>query len=104
MRQIYKVVFITAIISVWILLGPGVALAEGKLEASLSRIEQHLQEESIISPLEPNSLTYLRAFGERSARTVSPRDIKNAKVLTLEQYLQSAFINSNEIKQAHEQF
>ena len=103
MRQIYKVVFMTAIVSGWLWLGPDGALAAEKLDSSLNRIEQRLQEESKVSPSEPNSLTYLRAVGEQPARTVSPRKMKDAQVLTLEQCLQSAFTSSNEIKQAREQ-
>jgi len=103
MRQIYKVIFITAIISGWIRLGQGGVLAAEKLDPSLSRIEQRLREESKVSPSEPNSLTYLRAIGQRPARTIPPREMKEAQVLTLDQCLQSAFTKSNEIKQAREQ-
>ena len=102
-RQIYKVVFMAAIVLCWIRLGSGVALSAEKLDASLSRIEQRFQEESTLSSSEPNSLTYLRAIGERPVRTVSPKEMKDAQVLTLEQCLQSAFTNSNEIKQVREQ-
>ena len=77
-RQIYKVVFMTAIVLCWIWLESGVALAAEKLDASLSRIEQRLQEESTMSPSEPNSLTYLRAVGEQPARIISPREMKGA--------------------------
>ena len=70
---------------------------------TLTQIEQRIEEETNTSPSEPNSLTYLRAIGERPARTVSPREMEDARVLTLEQCLQSAFTNSNEIKQAREQ-
>jgi outer membrane protein TolC len=103
MRKIYKAVFMMAFVSGWIWLLPGSIHAAEKLDASLSRIEQRLQEESTMSPSEPNSLTYLRAIGQRPARIVSPREMKEAKVLTLEQCLQSAFTSSNEIKQAREQ-
>jgi outer membrane protein TolC len=102
-RQIYKVVFMAAIVLYLMRLESGVALSAEKLDASLSRIEQRLQEESKVSPSEPNSLIYLRAIGKRPARTVSPREMKDAKVMTLEQCLQSAFTSSNEIKQAREQ-
>lgn len=103
MRRIYKAAFVTAIVfsSQW--LRPGSALGAEELDASLSRIEQRLLEESRVSPSEPNSLTYLRAIGRQPARTVSPREMKEAQVLTLEQCLQSAFTGSNEIKQAREQ-
>ncbi len=103
MKQIYKVVFMTAIVLVWMRLEQGGALAAEKLDSSLNRIEQRLQEESKVSPAEPNSLTYLRAVGERPARTVLPRQMKAERVFTLAECLQSAFVNSNEIKQAREQ-
>ena len=93
----------TAIILYWMRLESGAARAAEKLDASLSQIEQRLQEESTMSPSELNSLTYLRAIGQQPARTVSPREMRDAKVLTLEQCLQAAFTNSNEIKQAREQ-
>ena len=103
MIQIYKVVLLTAIVLGWIRLGSDGAFATEKLDSSLNRIEQRLQEESKVSPAEPNSLTYLRAVGERPMRTVSPREMKGERVLTLAECLQSAFANSNEIKQAREQ-
>ena len=101
-RQIHKVIFLSAIISVVFQSRPGVLLAREKLDASLAQIEHRLREESKLSPSEPNALTYLRAVGERPARKVSPRQMKAARVLTLEQCLQSAFANSNEIKQARQ--
>ena len=101
-RQIHKVIFLSAIISVVFQSRPGVLLAREKLDASLAQIEHRLREESKLSPSEPNALTYLRAVGEQPARKVSPRQMKAARVLTLEQCLQSAFANSNEIKQARQ--
>jgi outer membrane protein TolC len=103
MRQVYRVVFVTAVASGWLYLRTGDVLAAEKLDPSLARIEQRLQEESKVSPAEPNSLTYLRSIGERPARTVSPRQMKGERVLTLAECLQSAFANSNQIKQAREQ-
>jgi len=103
MRQTYRLVFLTAIVSGWLRLGPGGVLAAEKLDPSLVQIEERLGEEMRASPAEPNSLTYLRAVGERPARTVSPRQMKAKRVFTLAECLQSAFVNSNEIKQAREQ-
>ncbi len=103
MRQIHRMIFLTAIVSWALWSGPGNVLAAEKLDSSLSRIEQRLQEESKISPSEPNSIAYLRAVGELPARTVSPRGMKAKRVLTLAECLQSAFANSNQIKQAREQ-
>ena len=103
MRQIYRVVFLTAIVFGWLRLGPGSALAAEKLDPSLVQIERRLEEEAETTSSEPNSIAYLRAVGELPARTVSPRGIKGARVLTLAECLQSAFANSNEIKQAREQ-
>ena len=97
-RSIGKVIFLLAIISGALHPGPGVVLAAEKLDAPLAQIEQRLREESKISPSEPNALTYLRAVGERPARTVSPRQTKAKHVLTLEKCLQLSFANSNEIK------
>lgn len=102
-RQTNRVVFLTAIVFGWLQLGPGGALAAEKLDPSLVQIEQRLKEETETDSSEPNSLTYLRAVGERSARKVSPREMKDVHVLTLDQCLQSAFTSSNEIKQAREQ-
>ena len=102
-KQIHRVILFTAIVSGRLGLSPGVVLATEKLDASLSQIEQRLREESKMSPSEPNSLTYLRALGEHPVRTVAPRQKEAARVLSLEQCLQSAFANSNEIKQAREQ-
>ncbi|MFC1604747.1 TolC family protein [Planctomycetota bacterium] len=102
MKQIYKVVFLTAIVLGWLRLGPGSVFAAQKLDPSLVQIERRLEEETRASPSETNSLAYLRAVGELPARTVSPRGMKAERVFTLVECLQSAFANSNEIKQARE--
>ena len=103
MKQIHKMIFLTAIVWGAFCLWPGVVLAAEKLDSSLARIEERLQEERRISPCEPNSLTYLRAVGEKPVRTVSPRQMEAARVLTLAECLQTAFANSNLIKEAREQ-
>jgi len=76
-------------------LRPVAASATEKLDPSLIQIEQRLEEEAKTHPSEPNSLTYLRAIGERPARTVSPREMEVERVLTLDECLQLAFANSN---------
>ena len=103
MRQIHRMIFLAVIVSGVLRSGPGAVLAAEKLDSSLNQIEQRLREESKMSPSEPNSLTYLRAVGERPVRTVSPREMKAERVLTLVECLQSAFAGSNQIKQAREQ-
>jgi len=102
-RQTYRVVFLTAIVLCWLQFGLGSVLAAEKLDPSLLQIEQRLEEETKTGPSELNSLTYLRAVGERPARSVSPRQMKAKRVLTLEECLQLAFVNSNEINQARQQ-
>jgi len=105
MRQICRAVLMTSIAFSSPQLRPGAALAAEKLDRSLIQIERRLDEETNTHPSEPNSLTYLRAIGERPARTVSPREIemKAKRILTLDECLQLAFANSNEIEQAREQ-
>jgi outer membrane protein TolC len=102
MRQIYKALFLIAIVLGWLPWGLHGASAE-KLDRSLVQIEKRLEEETRASPTEPNSLAYLRAVGQQPARTVTPRQMKAERVLTLAECLQLAFANSNEIKQAREQ-
>ena len=103
MRRTYRVVFLTAIVLVWLQLGPGGALAAQKLDPSLVQIERRLEEEAETTSSEPNSIAYLRAVGLKPARTVSPRQMKAERVFTLDQCLQLAFVNSNEIEQVREQ-
>lgn len=102
MRQICRAVFVTSIVLSSPQLRSGAAPAAEKLDPSLTKIEQRLEEESKIRPSEPNSLTYLRATGERPARTVSPREMEAERLLTLDECLQLAFTNSNEIAKARE--
>jgi outer membrane protein TolC len=77
--------------------------ARSKLGPSLVQIEQRLEEETKTDPCEPNSLTYQRAVGELPARTVSAREMKAERILTLDECLQLAFANSNEIEEARQQ-
>ncbi len=102
MRQVFKVILLTIILSGMRWSESDAILAKEKLDASLAQIEHRLREESKMSPSEPNSLTYLRAVGERPTRTVLPRKMKASRELTLEECLQSAFANNNEIKQRRE--
>ena len=103
MRQVNRVIFLMGFVLVVFYAGSSAAFATEKLDTPQVQIEQRLKEESKISPAEPNSLTYLRAVGDQPVRSVSPRQMKTARVLALEQCLQSAFANNNEIKQAREQ-
>ena len=102
-RQTYRVVFLTAIAFGWLQVGQSGAFAVDRLSPSLVQIEQRLEEETLTGLSEPNSLTYLRAIGEKPARGVSPRQMKAKRTLTLEECLQLAFANSNEINQARQQ-
>ena len=101
-RQIDKVILLTAIMWGVSPLEPSEVRAREKLDAPLAQIEHRLNEERLLSPSDLNSLTYRRAVGERPARTVSPRKMKDARMLTLEECLQSAFANSNQIKEARQ--
>jgi hypothetical protein len=62
------------------------------------QVEQRRKEETKTDSSEPNLFTYMWAIGENPARSVLPRQMKAIRILILEEYLQSAFINSNEIK------
>lgn len=95
--------FLTAIVFGWLQLGQSDVFAAKKLAPSLIQVEQRLEEETKTGPSEPNSIIYLRAVGERPARSISPRQMKAKRTLTLEECLQSAFISSNEIKQVRQQ-
>lgn len=103
MKNNDQLILLAIIITGALQLGSGTVLAREKLDAPLAQIEHRLQEESKMNPSEPNSLTYLRAVGKRPARTVLPRKMKASRTLTLEECLQSAFANNNEIKQVREQ-
>ena len=103
MRQIYRIMLLMVFVSGCLCLRTGDVLAAEKLAPSLVQIEKRLQEETQTSPSEPNSLAFQRAVGEQPARTVEPREMKAKRVLTLEECLQLAFANSNQIKQAREQ-
>lgn len=103
MKRPYRAMLLMAIMFGRPQLRPGSVLAAGRLDPSLVQIEQRLEEETKTAPSEPNSHTYLRAIGERPARTVSPREMEAERILTLDECLQSAFANSNEIEQAREQ-
>lgn len=100
-KQNYRVLFLTAIV-IGMLKSAEITAAE-KLELSLRQIEQRLEEETKMDPAEPNSIAYLRAIGERPARSVSPRKMKDKRILTLEECLQLAFMSNNEVKQARQQ-
>jgi len=77
--------------------------ARNRLDPPLVQVERRLEEESHSDLLDPNSLPYLRAIGERPARSVSRKEEKAQRVLTLQECLRLAFASSNEIKQTREQ-
>ena len=76
----------------------GVSASE-KLDPVLTHVEQRLGEEARVTPGEPNSLAYLRAVGDRPARSVSPRPSPGERVLSLTECLRLAFIHSRQIEQ-----
>lgn len=82
---------------------PQALISAERLELPLEQVEGRLDEESETGGSEPNSLTFRRAVGQLPARAVEPRQMKAKRTLTLEQCLQLAFLNSNEIKQEREQ-
>ncbi|MHC4455733.1 MAG: TolC family protein [Planctomycetota bacterium] len=102
MEQIYRLAATAAVILIWYTLRPQVLFSGEKLESSLVQIEKRLEEETRITPSEPNSLTYRRAIGELPARVVSPREMKAKRILTRDECMQMAFANSNEIEQARQ--
>jgi len=73
------------------------------LGSELARVERRLGEETASDASEPNSLAYRRALGEEPSRRVSRRTMTEPRVLTLEECLQQAFANSNDIEQSREQ-
>jgi len=79
-----------------------VVWAVDKLDKPLERIEQRLEEETKISPSDPNSVTFLRAVGQLPYRAVSPTEMKAKRTLTLDECLQSAFAGNNQIEQARQ--
>ncbi len=102
MRQTYRVLFLSFIVFGWLQSAQNSVFAAEKLDPSLMQVEQRLEEETQTGLSEPNSLTYLRAIGEKPVRSVSPRQMKDKRALILEECLQLAFISSNEIKQARQ--
>jgi len=77
--------------------------ATDPLGPQLVHIGQRLDEEIQTSPSEPNSATFKRAIGELSVQTVSPRGMRDKRTLTLDECLQMAFENNNQIKEARQQ-
>ncbi len=75
----------------------------GGLHPELVQVEQRLDEETAVDASEPNSLAYRRAIGDEPVRRVSRREMTEPRVLTLDECLQLAFTNSNEIEQFREQ-
>jgi outer membrane protein len=98
----YRLVLGMATILVLRIHAPDAIFASQKLGPSLAQIERRLEQESKTDPSDTNSPAYLRAMGESITRQIFPRQIKEKHYLTLEQCLQLAFANNNEIKQARQ--
>jgi outer membrane protein TolC len=103
MKQNYRALFLTAIVVGLLRPAEFSVFAADKLDPSLIRVEQRLEEETKMDPAEPNSIIYLRAIGERPTRSISPRKMIGKRTLTLEECLQLAFISNNEVRQARQQ-
>ena len=93
MKQIFRLALV--MIFVWQPLRPQTLFGAEKLDPSLIQIEKRLEEETMVRPSEPNSLTYRRAIGELPVRAVQPREMKAKRMLTLDECLQLAFVNNN---------
>ncbi len=78
--------------------GRGLSVSD-ELDPAIGHVEQRLNEETGATAAEPNSLAYLRAVGQRPSRSISPAEPMAERVLTLQECLQLAFANSNEVKQ-----
>ncbi len=103
MKRNYRVLFLTATV-VGLLQSAEISVfAADKLDPSLIQVEQRLEEETKMDPAEPNSLAYLRAVGERPARSILPRKMIDKRTLILEECLRLAFISNNQVKQARQQ-
>jgi outer membrane protein TolC len=102
MKRNYRALFLTAIVLGLLLSAQNSVFAAKKLDPSLMQVEQRLEEETKMDPAEPNSLAYLRAVGEKPARTVLPRKMIDKRTLILEECLQLAFISNNQVKQARQ--
>ncbi len=73
--------------------------AADPLGPQLTHIGQRLDEEIETNPSEPNSMTFKRATGQLPSRKVSPRRMEAERVLSLDECLQMAFENNNQIKE-----
>ena len=76
--------------------------ATDPLAPHLKHIGQRLDEEIETNPSDSNSVTFKRAMGELPSREVSPRKMEAEHVLSLDECLQMAFENNNQIKEARQ--
>lgn len=73
-----------------------------RLGPALTHVERRLDEEAARGASEPNSVAFRRATGEMPAREVRPEKPALERTLTLDECLELAFVQNNEIKQARE--
>ncbi|MFC1677899.1 TolC family protein [Planctomycetota bacterium] len=77
--------------------------ATDPLGPQLVHIEQRLDEEIEANPSDANSATFKRAIGELPVRSVSLREMKGKRTLTLDECLRMAFENNNRIEETRQQ-
>ncbi|MHC4586580.1 MAG: TolC family protein, partial [Planctomycetota bacterium] len=76
--------------------------ATDPLAPQLMYIGLRLDEEIETNPSEPNSTAFKRATGQLSSRKVSSRKMGTERVFSLDECLQMAFENNNQIKEARQ--
>ncbi len=77
--------------------------ATDPLGPQLTHIGERLDEEIETNPSEPNSATFKRATGQLPSRKVSHRKMEAERILSLDECLQMAFENNNQIKEDRQQ-
>ena len=98
-NSISKFKVVLAVIMPFTLIG---CRATDPLAPQLTHIEQRLNEEIETNPSEPNSVTFKRATGQLPSRQVSPRKMEAERMLSLDECLQMAFENNNQIKETRQ--
>ncbi|MHC4097830.1 MAG: TolC family protein [Planctomycetota bacterium] len=88
-----------AVIITLILIG---CRATDPLAPQLMHIGQRLDEEIETNPSEPNSMTFKRATGQLSSRNFSSWKMETERVVSLDECLQMAFENNNQIKETRQ--
>lgn len=77
--------------------------ASDRLGSALTGVERRLDEETRREASEPNSIAFRRAVGDVPVPEAAPETEEGTRTLTLDECLQSAFIQNNVIKQTREQ-